>query len=204
MIKRIFDVVVALILTISFLPLILLVSIILYCLNDGKIFFKHTRPGLKAKPFTLYKFKTMSDERGVDGELLPNHMRISRFGNFLRNSSLDELPQLINVLKGDISLVGPRPLEMRYLPLYNEYQNQRHQVKPGITGLAQIGGRNSINWDQKFDLDVEYVKSNTFLLDLFILGKTVSKVLRMKDVNQTKSMTVIPFDQYLRNKNDIQ
>ena len=157
------------------------------------ILFKQQRPGLHGKPFYLYKFRTMTDERDENGELLPDHLRLTPFGQFLRKYSLDELPQLFNVLKGDISLVGPRPLLMEYLELYTPEQARRHEVKPGITGWAQVNGRNAISWEEKFKLDVWYVDNRTFWLDIKILFLTVIKVLKKEGINQSEYVTMEKF-----------
>ncbi|MBB6284649.1 sugar transferase EpsL [Geobacillus subterraneus] len=155
--------------------------------------FKQQRPGLHGKPFYLYKFRTMMDERDGKGELLPDHVRLTPFGQLLRKYSLDELPQLFNVLKGDISLVGPRPLLMEYLELYTPEQARRHEVKPGITGWAQVNGRNAISWEEKFKLDVWYVDNRTFWLDIKILFLTVIKVLKKEGINQSEYVTMEKF-----------
>lgn len=157
------------------------------------ILFKQQRPGLHGKPFYLYKFRTMTDERDENGKLLPDHLRLTSFGKFLRKYSLDELPQLFNVLKGDISLVGPRPLLMEYLELYTPEQARRHEVKPGITGWAQVNGRNAISWEEKFKLDVWYVDNRTFWLDIKILFLTVIKVLKKEGINQSEYVTMEKF-----------
>lgn len=200
MFKRVVDIIVAVLGLFIFSPVIVLIAVILMINNNGSIFFSHQRPGKDCRPFNLFKFKTMTDSKDENGQLLPNHQRITRFGNILRRYSLDELPQLWNVLIGDISLVGPRPLEMRYLELYNNEQIRRHSVKPGITGMAQVEGRNSISWEEKFKLDIWYVDNSTFLLDLRIILKTVVVVMSGKGVNETDQSTVLPFDEYLKNK----
>jgi lipopolysaccharide/colanic/teichoic acid biosynthesis glycosyltransferase len=155
--KRPLDIVLALIAIIIFSPVMLIVSILVRINLGSPVIFKQQRPGLNEKIFTLYKFRTMTDERGKNGELLPDSARLTKFGKFLRSTSLDELPELFNILKGDMSIVGPRPLLVEYLPLYNDYQKRRHEVRPGLTGLAQINGRNAITWEQRFNLDVQYV-----------------------------------------------
>jgi sugar transferase EpsL len=157
------------------------------------VIFKQQRPGLNAKPFYLYKFRTMTDEKDYYGELLPDHMRLKSFGQLLRKYSLDELPQLFNVVKGDISLVGPRPLLMDYLSLYTKEQYKRHYVKPGITGWAQVNGRNAISWEEKFNLDVWYVNNQSFMLDLKILFLTVYKVIKSDGINQPGNATMERF-----------
>lgn len=157
------------------------------------VFFKHTRPGYLCKPFTLYKFRTMSESRDRNGDLLPENQRLTPLGNFLRMSSLDELPELFNVIKGDMSLVGPRPLIMRYLPLYNEEQRKRHNVKPGITGWAQINGRNAISWERKFEMDVWYVNNHSLWLDLRILWQTLKKVISREGIYSNEDIIMEPF-----------
>jgi sugar transferase EpsL len=157
------------------------------------VLFKQQRPGLHGKPFYLYKFRTMTEERDENGELLPDHLRLTPFGQFLRKYSLDELPQLFNVLKGDISLVGPRPLLMEYLELYTPEQARRHEVKPGITGWAQVNGRNAISWEEKFKLDVWYVDNRSFWLDLRILFLTVIKVFKLEGINHAGHVTMKKF-----------
>ncbi|WP_026558783.1 sugar transferase [Bacillus sp. J37] len=191
--KRIFDLVVSIVLLILISPIMLSIAILVKIKLGSPIFFKQQRPGLHSKPFYFYKFRTMTDEKNEKGELLPDQYRLTSFGKFLRKSSLDEFPQLINVIKGDISLVGPRPLLMDYLPLYTKKQAMRHLVRPGITGWAQINGRNSISWEEKFELDVWYVKNRNFLLDLKILFFTVYKVIRSQGINQPGNVTVEKF-----------
>lgn len=201
--KYFIDRVLALVLLILLLPVFITIAIMLKFSSVGKVFFIHQRPGLRRKPFNLIKFKTMNDKRDATGILLPNSERITPFGSFLRKTSLDELPQLINVLKGELSFIGPRPLEMRYLPLYTERQNIRHSVKPGISGWAQVNGRNAISWEEKFELDIYYVHNISFLLDLKILFLTIQKVLTGSGVNANETQTVEPLDVYLKNKNGI-
>lgn len=180
--KRLFDLVAAsLALLLLALPLLALVWLIRRKLGSP-VLFRQVRPGLQGIPFTMVKFRTMTDERGIDGALLPDAHRLTEFGRFLRASSLDELPELWNVLRGDMSLVGPRPLLMEYLPVYTPEQARRHEVRPGITGWAQVNGRNAISWKQKFDFDVWYVDNRNLILDLKILFMTIAKVLRRKDV----------------------
>ncbi|MBU7593524.1 sugar transferase [Metabacillus halosaccharovorans] len=191
--KRIFDFCVSIIILILLSSIIITVAILVRMKLGSPIFFKQQRPGLYGKPFYFYKFRTMTNDKDANGELLPDEYRLTSFGKFLRKTSLDEFPQLINVIKGDISLVGPRPLLMDYLALYTKEQASRHLVRPGITGWAQINGRNSISWEEKFELDVWYVKNRTFLLDLKILFITVYKVFRSKDINQQGNATVERF-----------
>jgi lipopolysaccharide/colanic/teichoic acid biosynthesis glycosyltransferase len=199
--KSLIDTIISLMLIILTSPCFIVLAIITYFCSSGNVFFIHERPGLRGKPFKLLKFKTMNDKRGPDGKLLPNIDRITRWGRFLRKTSLDELPQLINVLKGDISLVGPRPLEMRYLKYYNEEQKRRHEVKPGITGWAQVNGRNCLSWEEKFKLDVWYVDNLNPRLDLNILFMTLTKVIKREGINADESNTVVPFDIFLNTKN---
>lgn len=189
--KRLLDLIVALVALLILWPLILIVVIILVLVTRTNPFFVHVRPGFKEQPFGLIKLRTMVDSVDSGGA---NLSRITPFGKFLRSTSIDELPQLINVLKGELSLVGPRPLEMRYLPHYSEAQRRRHNVKPGITGLAQINGRNRLSWEQKFELDVEYVDTISFARDLKILAATFIKVVSMGGVNSgSTGNTVEPF-----------
>jgi undecaprenyl phosphate N,N'-diacetylbacillosamine 1-phosphate transferase len=182
-IKPVCDFFIALFLLIILSPIILLTAILLFLANNGKVFFFQQRPGLNSKLFRIVKFKTMRDVYNQEGILLPDVMRITRVGSIVRSVSLDELVQLINVLKGDMSLVGPRPLLMQYLSRYTPEQAKRHNVKPGITGWAQVNGRNAISWEQKFKLDIEYVEKQSFVLDLKILWMTLLNVLQRKDVS---------------------
>jgi undecaprenyl phosphate N,N'-diacetylbacillosamine 1-phosphate transferase len=183
--KRTLDIVVATIVLLSTSPFFLITWLVLMLQNKGKAFFFQERPGYRAVPFNIIKFKTMNDRKGVDGKLLPDNQRLTLFGKYVRKMSLDELPQLINVLKGDMSLIGPRPLLMRYLELYSKDQMRRHQVKPGITGWAQVNGRNSISWLRKFEYDVEYVDKVTFSLDVKIFWLTVLKIIKREGINQS-------------------
>lgn len=192
-IKPLLDFSVALVILILLSPLLLLLCIFLYFANKGRIFFLQKRPGKNAQIFNIIKFKTMTDAKDNHGNLLPDHLRITKVGQMVRNLSLDELLQLINVLKGDMSLVGPRPLLPEYLPLYNAEQHKRHLVKPGITGWAQVNGRNSITWQQKFSYDVDYVKRVSFLFDLKILFLTVKKVFVREGINQDGQVTIEAF-----------
>ncbi|MCV3375227.1 undecaprenyl phosphate N,N'-diacetylbacillosamine 1-phosphate transferase [Campylobacter sp. IFREMER_LSEM_CL2151] len=191
--KRVFDFFLALILLIIFLPFIVLIGIVLKIVQ-GSVLFKQARPGLNEKIFYIYKFKTMSDETDENGELLPDELRLKPFGKLVRSLSLDELPQLFNVLKGDMSFIGPRPLLVEYLPLYNQEQKKRHDVRPGITGWAQINGRNAISWEQKFKYDVEYVQNCSFLFDLKIFFMTIIKVLKRSGVNKEGVVTTDKFN----------
>ncbi|WP_209122905.1 sugar transferase [Alkalihalobacillus sp. BA299] len=191
--KRLFDVLIASIILIILSPIITIISLLVKKKLGTPILFKQQRPGLYSKPFYLYKFRTMTDEKDQNGQLLSDHQRLTPFGKCLRKYSLDELPQLINVLKGDISLVGPRPLLMEYVPLYSEQQISRHNVKPGITGWAQVNGRNAITWEEKFELDVWYVNHQSFFLDLKILLLTVYKVIKSEGINQQGNVTIERF-----------
>ncbi|HEC1727291.1 TPA: undecaprenyl phosphate N,N'-diacetylbacillosamine 1-phosphate transferase [Campylobacter lari] len=191
--KRVFDFFLALILLIIFLPFIVLIGIVLKIVQ-GSVLFKQARPGLNEKIFYIYKFKTMSDETDENGELLPDELRLKPFGKLVRSLSLDELPQLFNVLKGDMSFIGPRPLLVEYLPLYNQEQKKRHDVRPGITGWAQINGRNAISWEQKFKYDVEYVQNCSFSFDLKIFFMTIVKVLKRSGVNKEGVATTDKFN----------
>ncbi|BDG45215.1 sugar transferase [Saccharococcus caldoxylosilyticus] len=191
--KRLMDLIVSGIALILLAPLIIVIALLVRYKLGSPVIFKQQRPGLHGNPFYLYKFRTMTDERDENGELLPDHLRLTPFGQFLRKYSLDELPQLFNVLKGDISLVGPRPLLMEYLELYTPEQARRHEVKPGITGWAQVNGRNAISWEEKFELDVWYVDHQSFWLDLKILFLTVIKVLKSEGISHEGHVTMEKF-----------
>jgi sugar transferase EpsL len=180
--KRFFDFTVTFLGLFVISPLLLPLALLVRITHGPPVFFRQQRPGRCGKPFFMYKFRTMTDERDADGNLLSDERRLTRLGRFLRSTSLDELPELINVLKGDMSLVGPRPLLMQYLPLYSSEQARRHDVRPGITGWAQINGRNAISWEQKFALDVWYVDHGSLYLDLIILLRTMKKVLARQDI----------------------
>ena len=191
--KRVFDVVGAVsLLALLGLPLLLLAAVIRLRLGSP-VFFRQVRPGWQGRPFRMVKFRTMTDGRGPDGQLLPDAQRLTPFGRFLRSTSLDELPELWNVLCGDMSLVGPRPLLMEYLPLYTPEQARRHEVRPGITGWAQVNGRNAVSWDERFRLDVWYVDHRSLWLDLRILGLTVRKVLQREGIHATGEATMSRF-----------
>lgn len=191
--KRMFDLFISIILLLCLSPLIIIIGALIKIRLGSPILFKQMRPGLNGTPFYLYKFRSMNNQKDDQGKLLPDHLRLTSFGNSLRKFSLDELPQLVNVVKGDLSLVGPRPLLMEYLPLYTEDQTKRHHVRPGITGWAQINGRNAITWEEKFNLDVWYVKHRTFLLDIKILLLTVYKVIQSEGINSATHVTMSPF-----------
>lgn len=192
--KRILDLVISLIGLIITFPFLIIVYIILYRQNRGKVFFFQERPGLGQKAFHIIKFKTMTDAKDASGKLLPDNQRITKAGRIIRKLSIDELPQLINVLKGDMSLVGPRPLLFKYMNLYSLEQLRRHEVRPGITGWAQVNGRNAISWTRKFELDIEYVNKISFLMDLEILWLTLIKVIKTEGVNQSEDRPMLPFD----------
>lgn len=157
------------------------------------ILFKQERPGLNGKIFKMYKFRTMTNETDENGELLPDEVRLTKFGKFLRSSSLDELPEMFNILKGDMSIVGPRPLLVKYLPLYSERQSHRHDVRPGLTGYAQVNGRNAISWEEKFELDIFYVNNSSFMVDLMIFFKTIKKVFDREGISSSTSVTMEEF-----------
>ena len=193
-IKPLIDFVAALIGLILISPIFIIVTIILYFQNDGKPFFFQERPGKDERPFKIVKFKTMTDRRGADGNLLPDVERITTLGGIIRKLSIDELPQLINILKGDMSLVGPRPLLFKYIPLYSPEQRRRHELRPGITGLAQVSGRNSISWTQKFQHDIYYINNVSFWLDVQILFKTFLKVIQREGINQSAERPMQPFN----------
>jgi len=192
--KSLIDKTVAFILLLITLPITGIVILLLSIYNNGKPFFFQLRPGLNGKIFRIVKFKTMNDKRDAQGDLLTDAERLTMIGAFVRKTSLDELPQLINVLKGEMSLVGPRPLLVEYLPLYNQNQSRRHEVKPGITGWAQINGRNTISWQQKFDYDIYYVENLSFMLDVKILYLTVFKVFKSEGINANQSATTEKFN----------
>lgn len=191
--KRSFDVVFSILLLLLLWPVLAGVAFLVRINLGGPIFFRQVRPGLQGVPFTMVKFRTMLNTVGADGALLPDEARATRFGHFLRSTSLDELPELWNVFKGEMSFVGPRPLLMEYLPLYTPEQARRHEVRPGITGWAQINGRNSLTWEDKFDLDVWYVDNRSFFLDLKIMLLTLKKVLGRDGINQDGSSTMERF-----------
>lgn len=191
--KRPMDFILSLIALVVLSPILLILVVFVRTKLGSPVIFKQQRPGLNDKIFTMYKFRTMTDEKDEDGELLPDSVRLTRFGRMLRASSLDELPELINILKGDMSIVGPRPLLVRYLPLYNEDQKKRHNVRPGLSGLAQISGRNAISWEDKFDLDVQYVDNISFIGDLRIIFLTVKKVFVREGISSDTAVTMEPF-----------
>jgi lipopolysaccharide/colanic/teichoic acid biosynthesis glycosyltransferase len=192
--KRLLDFIVALLALLVLSPIFAIVTIGLYFANDGKPFFFQARPGLNEKIFKIIKFKTMNDKKDRNGNLLPDADRLTPIGTFVRKTSLDEIPQLINVLKGDMAIIGPRPLLIQYLPLYDAMQRRRHEVRPGITGWAQVNGRNAISWDRKFELDVWYVDHVTFLTDLKVFFMTFKKVFKSEGISAEGHVTIEPFN----------
>jgi lipopolysaccharide/colanic/teichoic acid biosynthesis glycosyltransferase len=193
-IKTLIDFIASLIVLLILSPLLIVVAVLLTLQNNGTPFFFQTRPGKNQKAFQIIKFKSMTDEKDKFGNLLPDHQRLTNFGKAIRKLSIDELPQLINVLKGDMSLVGPRPLLFKYISLFSKEQIRRHEVKPGITGWAQVNGRNSISWTRKFELDVEYVNQISLGLDIKILYLTILKVVKSEGVNQSEARPMEPFN----------
>ena len=193
-IKRILDLILSLMALILLMPLMIIIGILVRINLGSPIIFKQKRPGKNEKIFTLYKFRTMTDEKDEKGKLLPDSQRLTKFGKFLRSTSLDELPELINILKGDMSIVGPRPLLVEYLKLYNEEQKHRHDVRPGLTGLAQTSGRNAITWEEKFEKDIEYVHNISFIGDVKIIIKTAIKVFKREGISGTNSDTMQKFE----------
>lgn len=192
--KRPLDIILSLIAIIILSPVFLLVAILVRLKLGSPILFKQKRPGLNGKIFMMYKFRTMTDQRDKNGGLLPDNVRLTKFGKFLRSTSLDELPELINILKGDMSIIGPRPLLVRYLPLYNDHQKRRHEVRPGLSGLAQVNGRNAISWEEKFNLDVEYVDNVSFTGDWKIILLTIKKVFIREGISSQTAATMEYFE----------
>lgn len=185
-IKRILDLILSLMALIVLMPLMIIIGILVRINLGSPIIFKQKRPGKNEKIFTLYKFRTMTDKRDIDGNLLPDEYRLTKFGKFLRSTSLDELPELINIIKGDMAIVGPRPLLVEYLPYYTEEEKHRHDVRPGLTGLAQVNGRNAISWEEKFLEDLEYIKNISVKNDIKIIFKTVGKVFKRDGISRRK------------------
>jgi|SRR5690625_2704229 len=192
-IKRPMDFILSLIAIIVLSPLFIMIATLIKMKLGSPILFKQKRPGMNEKIFIMYKFRTMTDERDENGNLLPDSVRLTKFGSLLRSTSLDELPELFNILKGDMSLIGPRPLMVQYLPLYNNHQKRRHEVRPGLSGLAQISGRNTINWEDKFNLDVEYVDNVSFIEDWKIIIATIKVVFARDGINSENTATMEPF-----------
>ncbi|MGO0057139.1 sugar transferase [Streptococcus suis] len=192
--KRTLDVVLSFLVLIVLSPVILIVAILVRLKLGTPIFFTQERPGKDEKIFKMYKFRTMTDEQDANGQLLPDSVRLTSFGKFLRSTSLDELPELWNILKGDMSIVGPRPLLVEYLPLYNAHQKKRHAVRPGLTGLAQVNGRNAISWESKFNYDVRYVETQSFGLDCQIIFQTIMKVFKKEGITSETSATMEKFN----------
>lgn len=193
--KRPMDILLSLfaIITLTIIPVLPIVAILVKLKLGSPIFFKQARPGLNEKVFNMYKFRTMTDERDENGDLLPDSVRLTNFGMFLRSTSLDELPELFNILKGDMSIIGPRPLLIQYLSLYDKHQKRRHEVRPGLSGLAQVNGRNAISWEDKFSLDVQYVDNISFLEDWKIIFLTLKKVFVREGINSETAATMEPF-----------
>jgi undecaprenyl phosphate N,N'-diacetylbacillosamine 1-phosphate transferase len=191
--KPFFDIILGIILFVIFSPVFLIVIVLLLITNNGHAFFLQARPGKHGRIFKVVKFKTMNDKKDGNGQLLPDEKRLTPIGSFIRKTSLDELPQLINVIKGDMSLVGPRPLLIEYLTLYNDFQKKRHNIRPGITGWAQVNGRNAISWEQKFEYDIWYVDNLNALLDLKIIFMTITKVFKSEGISQQGNATMKRF-----------
>lgn len=192
-IKRPMDIILSFSAIILLSPVFLVIALLVKMKLGSPVLFKQKRPGLNGEIFMMYKFRTMTEEKDESGNLLPDSIRLTNFGKFLRSTSLDELPELINILRGDMSIIGPRPLLVQYLSLYNDYQKRRHEVRPGLSGLAQINGRNSISWEEKFNLDVEYVESVSFLGDCKIILLTLKKVFYREGINSETDVTMEPF-----------
>lgn len=192
-IKRILDFLLSLIVLLILAIPLLIVGLLIRIKLGSPIFFRQPRPGKNAKIFKIFKFRTMNNAKDKNGNLLPDHLRLTKFGRFIRSTSIDELPELINILKGDMSIVGPRPLLVEYLALYNDEQKHRHDVRPGLTGLAQINGRNSITWEEKFKYDIEYVNDVSFINDCKIILKTIQKVVQRDGINASETVTMEKF-----------
>lgn len=195
-IKRILDFLLSLIALIVLSPILLIVAILVRTKLGSPVIFKQKRPGKDEKIFTLYKFRTMTDETDENGNLLPDDVRLTKFGKLLRSTSLDELPELFNIINGDMSIVGPRPLAVVYLPWYNEIEKHRHDARPGLTGLAQVSGRNGLQWEKRFEKDIYYVNNITFIFDLKIIFMTIKKVVKREDISVRGTTSIIDFDKY--------
>ena len=196
--KRLFDVICSFLALIVLSPVLLGTAVLVRVKLGSPVIFKQKRPGLHEKIFTLYKFRTMTDQKDEQGNLLPDEVRLTKFGKMLRSTSLDELPELWNILKGDMSVVGPRPLAIQYLPYYTDEERKRHSVRPGLTGLAQVNGRNAVNWETRFQNDLEYVSSLSFFFDILIIFRTVVKVFRQSDIGVRGISSPMDFDVYRR------
>jgi lipopolysaccharide/colanic/teichoic acid biosynthesis glycosyltransferase len=194
--KRPMDFILSLMAIIALSPVLIIVAVLVRFKLGSPVLFKQKRPGLNEKIFTMYKFRTMTDEKDENGELLPDSVRLTKFGRMLRSTSLDELPELFNILKGDMSIVGPRPLAVQYLPYYTETERMRHSVRPGLSGLAQINGRNTASWEERFNYDVKYVNGITFLGDLKIIYETVLKAIQRSDIGERGVDAPMDFDKY--------
>lgn len=192
-IKRILDIISSLLAIIILSPLLAVTAVLVKTKLGSPVLFRQERPGKDEKIFTLMKFRTMTDERDENGELLPDEIRLTKFGKFLRSTSIDELPELFNILKGDMSVIGPRPLLVEYIPRYNEHQHRRHEVRPGLSGWAQVNGRNTVSWEDKFDMDVHYVDNYSFAMDVKILFMTVLNVLKKEGISSETSATMEVF-----------
>lgn len=192
-VKRLFDLILSLMAILILSPVLIIITLLVRIKLGSHILFKQERPGLNGKIFKMYKFRTMTSEVDEEGNLLPDEVRLTSFGQLLRSTSLDELPELFNIFKGDMSIVGPRPLLVKYLPLYNDEQKHRHDVRPGLTGLAQVNGRNTISWEDKFKYDVEYTKNVTFMNDLKIIFETILKVIKRDGISSETSVTMEEF-----------
>lgn len=201
-IKRILDLILSLMALIVLMPLMIIIGILVRINLGSPIIFKQKRPGKNEKIFTLYKFRTMTDKRDIDGNLLPDEYRLTKFGKFLRSTSLDELPELINIIKGDMAIVGPRPLLVEYLPYYTEEEKHRYDVRPGLTGLAQVNGRNAISWEEKLKYDTEYIKKISFYSDLKIIFKTIKKTIKREDILMGNEFVVGKFIDQRKNKKE--
>lgn len=195
-IKRLLDIIISLFALIILSPIFLIISILVLIFLGKPVIFKQERPGKYEKIFTLYKFRTMTDKKDKNGKLLPDEVRLTKYGKFLRKSSLDEIPEFINILKGDMSLIGPRPLAVSYLPYYNKKEKHRHDIRPGLTGLAQVNGRNGLQWEKRFEYDLNYVENVSFILDMKIVFLTIKKVLKSSDIAVRGTGQIIDFDKY--------
>lgn len=202
-VKRFIDIIISGVGLIILSPVLLILCILVRAKLGSPVLFTQERPGKDEKIFKLYKFRSMTDERDENGELLPDEVRLTRFGKLLRSTSLDELPELLNILKGDMSLIGPRPLLVRYLPYYTEEERHRHDVRPGLTGLAQVNGRNALGWEGRFSYDLQYVKNLSFGMDIKVLGMTVGKVLKRSGTLSGAEQTVADFDVYRKGQGQV-